>query len=192
MSPPRPRAPRKTALTRAKVQVGNDWLNISISNVSATGLMVKVSGGPAGGCRTRNPPPRADSPGRGVWSTRTRFGLRSFSAIDVAASTAPSESHANQSPGDAARSLSLARRYLNPGQTGRSADARTEYRSRQSKEGPRRDRGAARAAGSRLPGSPHGFRRAQDRPLGRHVGRSQTQDAFFNAGRPRSARPGCG
>lgn len=72
------------------MRFGDEWLDITISNISASGLMVKCQDAPPVGAHVELRRRGTTIIGEVVWSTRTRFGLRSFHPIDVEALTADS------------------------------------------------------------------------------------------------------
>lgn len=67
------------------MRLGDDWVEVGVGNASPTGLMVKFADGPATGTQVELRRRGMVITGEVVWSTPTRFGLRSFEAIDVAA-----------------------------------------------------------------------------------------------------------
>ena len=84
------RAPRKTAFIKAQMKGGEEWLEITIGNISATGLMAKSQTNPPVASVVEVRRRGAVIIGQVVWSTRTRFGLKSSEPIDVEALTAES------------------------------------------------------------------------------------------------------
>lgn len=69
---------------------GNDWVEVSIANLSSTGLMVKSTTSPKSGSEVEIRRRGVCIIGEVMWSTPTRFGLRSFEPIDVDALLAES------------------------------------------------------------------------------------------------------
>lgn len=100
MARPQSRAQRKTAFIKAHIRVGEDWVEITIGNISTSGLMVKCQNSPPVGAHVAVRRRGTGIMGEVVWSTRTRFGLRSFEPIDVEALTAESGLNANQVRGE--------------------------------------------------------------------------------------------
>lgn len=84
------RAQRKTAFIKAHLRQGEDWLDITIGNISTSGLMAKCQKHPLLGTNIEIRRRGIVIKGQVVWSTPTRFGLRSFEQIDVDAVTAVS------------------------------------------------------------------------------------------------------
>lgn len=67
-----------------------EWVDAGIGNISATGAMVKCERPPPVGAVVEIAHRSTRISGRVVWSTRTRFGLRSVEPIDLEALTAES------------------------------------------------------------------------------------------------------
>lgn len=61
----------------------DEWIEIAIGNVSATGLMAKCPAPPATGTEVEIRRRGMVIHGRVVWSTATRFGMESAEPIDV-------------------------------------------------------------------------------------------------------------
>jgi hypothetical protein len=80
-----PRAPRRQSLIKAHLRVGDEWIEVGVGNVSLTGLMVRFPGMPAVGTQMELRRRGVAIIGEVVWSTLTRFEMRSFSEIDQAA-----------------------------------------------------------------------------------------------------------
>lgn len=87
----RKRADRKVAFATAKLRVDEDWTDITIANVSATGLMGKCACPPAVGTRLEIRKRGIAIVGEVVWAGRTRFGLVSDEEIDCTAFLARSD-----------------------------------------------------------------------------------------------------
>jgi hypothetical protein len=81
---------RKIAPIKAQMRAGDDWIEISVGNISATGLMAKCAAPPAPGTELEIRRRGSIVTGRVVWSTATRFGMASAEPIDVEALTAGS------------------------------------------------------------------------------------------------------
>jgi hypothetical protein len=90
------RAPRKTAFIKAHMRDGEQWLDVSIGNVSSSGLMVRSQAFPPVGATLEIRRRGVTINGEVVWSTKTRFGLRSFEPIDLDALTAESGLNVSQ------------------------------------------------------------------------------------------------
>lgn len=84
------RAVRKVALIKAQMRVLDEWTEIAVGNVSATGLMAKCPAPPAPGAEVEIRRRGTVIIGRVVWSTATRFGMASDAPIDVEELTAGS------------------------------------------------------------------------------------------------------
>ncbi len=87
----RGRAPRKVTLVKAQMRRDLGWVTVSIGNISATGLMVKHPHPPPIGAQVEFAHRGVSIKGRVVWTTATRFGVRSLQPIDVKAFTAGAE-----------------------------------------------------------------------------------------------------
>jgi hypothetical protein len=81
---------RKVALIKAQMRAGDDWIEIAVGNISATGLMAKCAAPPAPGTEVEIRRRGSIVRGRVVWSTATRFGMASDEPIDVGELTAGS------------------------------------------------------------------------------------------------------
>ena len=79
------RAPRRQVFTKAQMLVAGEWAEVSLANVSETGLMVKFSGGLPTGTQVEFRKRGTRITGEVVWSTSTRLGVRSFAQIDQSA-----------------------------------------------------------------------------------------------------------
>ena len=79
------RAPRRQVFAKAQMLVAGEWTEISLANVSETGLMVKFSGGLPAGTQVEIRKRGTTILGEVVWSTPTRLGVRSFAQIDQSA-----------------------------------------------------------------------------------------------------------
>lgn len=97
------RAVRKVALIKARMRAGEDWIEIAVANVSATGLMAKCPAPPARGADVEIRRRGAVITGRVVWSTATRFGMESTGPIDVEEFTAGSGLEVRQAEDGPAR-----------------------------------------------------------------------------------------
>ena len=84
------RAVRKVALIKARMRAGEDWVEIAVANISATGLMAKCPVPPVRGAEVEIRHRGAVITGQVVWSTATRFGMESAAPIDVDEFTAGS------------------------------------------------------------------------------------------------------
>lgn len=80
-----PRPPRRPTFIAAHLRNGDEWIPVKIGNLSATGVMVKATSRPAVGTHVELRRRGVAILGEVVWSTGTRFGVRSFEAIDQAA-----------------------------------------------------------------------------------------------------------
>lgn len=80
-----PRAPRRQVFGKAHLLIEGEWVEVSLANVSATGVMVKFPGGLPVGTRIELRRRGLAIAGEVVWSTSTRFGVRSFEEIDQSA-----------------------------------------------------------------------------------------------------------
>jgi len=80
-----PRAPRRQTFAKAHLRVEDDWVEVSLANVSSTGLMVKFPGGLAVGSDVEIRRRGSVIKGTVVWATSTRFGVRSAEQIDQSA-----------------------------------------------------------------------------------------------------------
>lgn len=67
------------------MRVGDDWVEVGVGNVSSMGMMVRFPSEPAVGTQIELRRRGLTITGEVVWSTQTRFGLRSFEEIDQAA-----------------------------------------------------------------------------------------------------------
>lgn len=81
---------------KAHLKAGEHWRDITIGNVSASGLMVKSRVAPQVGSYAEVRRRGIVIIGEVVWSMSTRFGLRSLAPIDVEALTAESGLSPNQ------------------------------------------------------------------------------------------------
>ena len=79
------RAPRRQTFVKAVLLVGSDWVEVSLANVSSTGLLVKFPGGMAVGTRVEIRRRGTVIVGEVAWSSSTRFGVRSREKIDESA-----------------------------------------------------------------------------------------------------------
>jgi hypothetical protein len=77
------RAVRKVALIKAHLRAADEWIEIAVGNVSASGLMAKCPVPPAPGTEVEIRRRGTVITGRVVWSTATRFGMASDQPIDV-------------------------------------------------------------------------------------------------------------
>jgi hypothetical protein len=85
MAMPPAREPRRQTFIKAKMRISDEWFDIGIANVSATGLLVKCPTPPAVGTRVEIARRGTRIVGEVMWSRRTRFGLRSDEEIDQSA-----------------------------------------------------------------------------------------------------------
>lgn len=85
MSKDTSRAPRRQIYIKAHLLLGFEWVEVSLANVSSTGLMVKFPGGFTVGKEVQLRRRGMTILGQVVWSTQTRFGVRSFEEIDLSA-----------------------------------------------------------------------------------------------------------
>lgn len=76
---------------------GDAWTEVTIGNISVSGLMVKCPEPRAVGSQVELRRRGVTVDGRVVWSRRSRFGLQSTEPIDVDALTAQSGLTVNQS-----------------------------------------------------------------------------------------------
>ncbi|NTZ43840.1 hypothetical protein G7A66_12245 [Altererythrobacter sp. SALINAS58] len=77
------RAQRRLTSLRVQIRRGNDWMDLLISNLSATGFMAKSRDVPKVGSSVEIRHRSLFIRGEVVWATASRFGVRSFAAIDV-------------------------------------------------------------------------------------------------------------
>lgn len=84
------RSQRKVVFTKAQLRWETDWIEVTIANVSSTGMMVKspqpLDVGSAVEIRRRG----VGVSGKVVWASRTRFGMNASEPIDVEALLAES------------------------------------------------------------------------------------------------------
>jgi hypothetical protein len=73
------------------MRAGEEWAEVNLINVSAQGVMVRSSRNPEVGTDVEIRHRGVTITGNVVWATTTRFGLRSYGDIDVAALTAHSD-----------------------------------------------------------------------------------------------------
>lgn len=97
------RAARKVALIKAHLRAGENWIEIAVGNVSATGLMARCPAPPASGTEVEIRRRGTIITGRVVWSTATRFGMASDAPIDVEELTGSSDLQVQQSSDAPAR-----------------------------------------------------------------------------------------
>lgn len=90
MGRPKSRAVRRVVPIKAHLRVGEDWIEIAVGNVSATGLMAKCAAPPPAGSKVEIRRRGTVITGRVVWSTATRFGMTSDEPIAVDELTAGS------------------------------------------------------------------------------------------------------
>lgn len=79
---------------------GEEWLEITIGNISSSGLMVKSPVTPPIGTNVEIRRRGAVIIGEIVWAARARFGLKSSQPIDVGALTAGSGLDTNKNRHD--------------------------------------------------------------------------------------------
>lgn len=87
----RSRDDRRIASLKAFLRVDDAWGEVAIANVSTSGLMVRSSLAPATGTAIELQRRGLTLQGAVVWSTSTRFGVRSFEPIDLSGLFAQSE-----------------------------------------------------------------------------------------------------
>jgi hypothetical protein len=92
----RARAARKIAGVKAQMCVADRWSEVTIANVSATGLLAKCAQTPVVGAEVELRRRSMIITGRVVWANGTRFGIQSLGAIDVGALLARSELQADR------------------------------------------------------------------------------------------------
>jgi hypothetical protein len=85
------RPARQFASLKAQMRVDDSWIDITIANVSSTGLMARCNRPPQVGSQVELRKRGVVIAGEIVWTTGSRFGLRSFDRIDTAALLAPSD-----------------------------------------------------------------------------------------------------
>ncbi len=73
------------------MRTGELWQEVTLANVSASGLMVKSAEAPAVGSQVEIRHRGVTISGEVVWTTRSRFGVRSVEEIDLSALTAHSD-----------------------------------------------------------------------------------------------------
>lgn len=101
MARSQPRAQRRAAFIKAQLRDGEAWRDITIGNISTTGLMVKCQKPPAIGSDVEVRRRGVAITGQVVWASPTRFGLRSAEPIDVSELTAESGLIVNHSRSEA-------------------------------------------------------------------------------------------
>lgn len=84
------RPERRLTFIKAQMRVGEQWQEVTLANVSATGVMVRCAETPDVGCRVEIRHRGVTICGEVAWSTATRFGLKSPETIDLSALTAQS------------------------------------------------------------------------------------------------------
>jgi hypothetical protein len=89
MSKPPSREPRRQTFVKAHLLNGSEWIEVTLGNVSETGLLVKLQGGREVGTQVELRRRGTTILGEVVWSTEKRFGVRSFEEIDVPALLEP-------------------------------------------------------------------------------------------------------
>lgn len=72
------------------MRAGEEWVEVTIGNISTSGLMVKCQAATPVGSHVEVRRRGTAIIGEVVWSMRTRFGLRSFEPIDLEALTTES------------------------------------------------------------------------------------------------------
>src|SRR5687767_11108892 len=92
----RARAERKLAFVKAHMRADDAWTEITIANVSSTGIMVKCLEPPAVGSEVELRRRGTTITGQVVWATPHRFGVHSFGEIDCDTLLAHSELQADR------------------------------------------------------------------------------------------------
>ena len=87
---------RMLAFLRAQMRVGDEWVEVGIANVSATGLMVKCTYAPEAGSRIEIRRRGVAIAGKVVWAMHSRFGVETDDVIDRAALFARSHLQADR------------------------------------------------------------------------------------------------
>lgn len=90
------REQRKITFTRAFMAVGEDWVEVTIANISSTGMMVKCAVMPDVGATVTIRRRGAGVTGTVKWANGRRFGLKADEPIDLAAFLAESAAEANR------------------------------------------------------------------------------------------------
>lgn len=90
MARQRPRDQRRFVFTKAQLRCEVDWCEVTITNVSASGLMVKSPRIPPVNSTVEIRRRGVCITGEVVWATRTRFGVRTSEPIDIDALLAES------------------------------------------------------------------------------------------------------
>ncbi len=76
------RAPRKFSTIKAKMRRDDEWLDVQIANMSASGLMIRCQDPPEKGAAVHIQRRGTAITGTVVWATPTRFGMTSDRPID--------------------------------------------------------------------------------------------------------------
>lgn len=79
------RPPRKVSSVKAKMRRDDVWVDVQIANLSTSGMMVRCQQPPAKGSPVHIQRRGMTITGEVMWSTRTRFGMRSDEPIDCEA-----------------------------------------------------------------------------------------------------------
>lgn len=90
------REQRKITFTKAFMAVGEDWVEVTIGNISAHGMMVKCNHLPAVGAAVTIRRRAAGVTGVVQWVNGRRFGLKAAEPIDLGAFLAESAADANR------------------------------------------------------------------------------------------------
>lgn len=89
------REQRKITFTKAYMAVGEEWVEVTIGNISSTGMMVKCNDVPARGASVTIRRRAAGVSGTVQWVNGRRFGLKADEPIDLEAFLAMSAAEAN-------------------------------------------------------------------------------------------------
>lgn len=79
------------AMLKVKMADGGQWVDVTLANVSPTGFMAKAAVIPSVGEIVHIQHRGTEIKGEVVWTTRTRFGVRSLEEIDLSTLLAKAE-----------------------------------------------------------------------------------------------------
>ncbi len=72
-------------MLKVKMAYAGHWVDVTLANVSPTGFMAKAVVIPTVGTSVHIQHRGTEIRGEVVWTTRTRFGVKSFAEIDLSA-----------------------------------------------------------------------------------------------------------
>lgn len=90
------REQRKITFTKAYMAQGEGWVDVTIANISSSGMMVKCGDVPQRGASVTIRRRAAGVTGTVQWVSGRRFGLKADHPIDLAAFLAESAAEVNQ------------------------------------------------------------------------------------------------